>query len=383
MSIKNDQVEFHELGDESSPSDHSFHSDGYKIKDVYHPAHDPHAFAFVTREASSTPCSCYVFKQDRIDVIEQVVKQLKHEVGTGKRKRLGESIGESELISYEVALLGKSTVITEKPNQELIDSVIEEFKIGSPADITQLSRPSSTNYDRAETTSRPRAQTQHQNERQEQFGRQRSHSYDTSHFKPENKTKIFQIGSDRLTIIDTDGPGVLDVKFSRVSRIAQGVKHKTCFGFVAREPKKPKQQEHAAVNGASGPQFALHVYQCFDNQTCEDVMIAMKQAFSTRMRQATPLLKFHRLCVKLNHTQDVSLRLQVVSNMVESLREGEKNYISLKLKTLTPGDARERLVLTVAVLRELYEVMNREEQLKNGLKKVILLKVEPGRKKAA
>ena len=61
-----------------------------------------------------------------------------------------------------------------------------------------------------------------------------------SHFNPENKTKIFQIGSDRLTIIDTDGPGVLDVKFSRVSRCVQGVKHKTCFGFVAREPKKSK-----------------------------------------------------------------------------------------------------------------------------------------------
>ena len=65
-------------------------------------------------------------------------------------------------------------------------------------------------------------------------------SVQKSHFNPENKTKIFQIGSDRLTIIDTDGPGVLDVKFSRVSRCVQGVKHKTCFGFVAREPKKSK-----------------------------------------------------------------------------------------------------------------------------------------------
>ena len=142
-------------------------------KDVYHPAHDPHAFAFVTREASSTPCSCYVFKQEQIEIIEQVVKKLKHEVGTGKRKRLGETTGESESVSYEgitevrnflflrnelffwpkksnfikVALLGKSTVITEKPNQELIDSVIEEFKIGQNPDITELSRPSSTNYD--------------------------------------------------------------------------------------------------------------------------------------------------------------------------------------------------------------------------------------------
>ena len=48
-----------------------------------------------------------------------------------------------------MALLGKSTVITEKPNQELIDSVIEEFKIGQNPDITELSRPSSTNYDHA------------------------------------------------------------------------------------------------------------------------------------------------------------------------------------------------------------------------------------------
>ena len=85
-------------------------------------------------------------------MVEQVVKQLKHEVGTGKRKRLGETTGESELVSYEVALLGKSTVVTEKPNQELIDSVIEEFKINSevdpPLDI-EVSRPNSINYENA------------------------------------------------------------------------------------------------------------------------------------------------------------------------------------------------------------------------------------------
>ena len=31
--------------------------DRQTLKDVYHPAHDPNSFAFVTREASSTPCS--------------------------------------------------------------------------------------------------------------------------------------------------------------------------------------------------------------------------------------------------------------------------------------------------------------------------------------
>ena len=194
-------------------------------------------------------------------------------------------------------------------------------------------------------------------------------SYDTSHFKPENKTKIFQIGSDRLTIIDTDGPGVLDVKFSRVSRCVQGVKHKACFGFVAREPKKSK------VTQSSSPQFALHVFQCFDDQTCEDIMIAIRQAFSSSLRPITPLHVFHRLCVKLNHTNDLQTRLTIVSNLVEQVSEGEKFYISQKLKTLTPGDANERLVLTVAVLRELYEVKNREQQLVggNGLKKVIFV----------
>ena len=56
-------------------------------------------------------------------------------------------VGQSKSNFTKVALLGKSTVITEKPNQELIDSVIEEFKIGQNPDITELSRPSSTNYD--------------------------------------------------------------------------------------------------------------------------------------------------------------------------------------------------------------------------------------------
>lgn len=384
MTIKDDQIEFHEIG-ESRKAEHAFHSDGYKIKDVYHPAHNPNSFAFVTREASSTPCSCYVFKQTKVEVVEQVVKKLKHEVGTGKRKRLGETTGESELVSYEVALLGKSTVVTEKPNQELIDSVIEEFKINSevdpPLDI-EVSRPNSINYENARHRSGTTNGVLDSNQPDTNpVTRQRSHSYDTSHFKPENKTKIFQIGSDRLTVIDTDGPGVLDVKFSRVSRCVQGVKHKACFGFVAREPKKSK------VTQTSSPQFALHVFQCFDDQTCEDIMIAIRQAFSSSLRPITPLHVFHRLCVKLNHTNDLQTRLTIVSNLVEQVSEGEKFYISQKLKTLTPGDANERLVLTVAVLRELYEVKNREQQLVggNGLKKptfVTLASSENGTQKS-
>ena len=45
-------------------------------------------------------------------------------VGTGKRKRLGETTGESELVSYEVALLGRTNVVTEKPNQVWINCSI-------------------------------------------------------------------------------------------------------------------------------------------------------------------------------------------------------------------------------------------------------------------
>ena len=125
------------------------------------------------------------------------------------------------------------------------------------------------------------------------------------------------------TVIDTDGPGVLDVKFTRVSRCVQGVRHKTCFGFVAREPKKSK-------NSGQSPQFALHVFQCFDAQTCEDIMIAIRQAFSSSMKPITPLHVFHRLCVKLNHTNDLNNRLSIVSNLVEQVSEGEKFYISQK-----------------------------------------------------
>ena len=82
-------------------------------------------------------------------------------------------------------------------------------------------------------------------------------SYDTSNYKHENKTKIFQIGIDRLTVIDTDGPGVIDVKFTRVSRCVQGVKHPNSFGFVARDPRK-----RAQVNGNTGSSssYLLRIY---------------------------------------------------------------------------------------------------------------------------
>ena len=83
-------------------------------------------------------------------------------------------------------------------------------------------------------------------------------SYDTSNYKHENKTKIFQIGIDRLTVIDTDGPGVIDVKFTRVSRCVQGVKHPNSFGFVARDPRK-----RAQVNGNTGSSSSNLMRICF------------------------------------------------------------------------------------------------------------------------
>jgi len=111
--------------------------------DVYHPAHEPSSFAFVTREAASTPCSCYVFKNDSVELVELIVKKLKLEIGSGKRKRLGETsgltsfnllnllmviTGESEVISYEVLLLNKTPIYTEKPSQDIIDNLIEQCK---------------------------------------------------------------------------------------------------------------------------------------------------------------------------------------------------------------------------------------------------------------
>jgi len=128
MMVDNDQVQFHDADDSSPKVENSFQSDGYKIEDVYHPAHEPTSFAFVTREAASTPCSCYVFKNDSVELVEQIVKKLKLEIGSGKRKRLGETSGESEVISYEVLLLNKTPIYTEKPSQDIIDNLIEQSK---------------------------------------------------------------------------------------------------------------------------------------------------------------------------------------------------------------------------------------------------------------
>ncbi|CBY15549.1 unnamed protein product, partial [Oikopleura dioica] len=377
LTVDNDQVQFQDADDSSPKIENSFQSDGYKIKDVYHPAHEPSSFAFVTREAASTPCSCYVFKNDSVELVELIVKKLKLEIGSGKRKRLGET-SESEVISYEVLLLNKTPIYTEKPSQDIIDNLIEQCKSKSGKNSSHQEQNGANREDfSVEISERNRGLTSSdistgvssgrsliENKRKE-FSRQRSHSYDTSNYsenKEENKTKIFQIGMDRLTVIDTDGPGVIDVKFTRVSRCVQGVKHPNSFGFVARDPRKRAQ----LVNGNNmGRQmeFFFYIFECFDEQTCEDIMSAIKQSFSASMRPITPLHTFHRLCVRLNHTQDLSQRLNLVSSVIEQISEGEKFYVDQKLKSLTPGSGTERLVFQVSVLREIFEVKNREMQL--------------------
>ncbi|XP_075865489.1 TBC1 domain family member 4 isoform X3 [Microcebus murinus] len=187
----------------------------------------------------------------------------------------------------------------------------------------------------------------------------RRHASAPSHVQPsdsgKNRTMLFQVGRFEINLISPDTKSVvLEKNFKDISSCSQGIKHVDHFGFICRESPEP---------GLS--QYICYVFQCASESLVDEVMLTLKQAFSTaaalqsaktqvKLCEACPMHSLHKLCERIEGLYPPRAKL-VIQRHLSSLTDNEQADIFEKVQKLKPVSDQEENELVILHLRQLCE----------------------------
>ncbi|XP_023368962.1 TBC1 domain family member 4 isoform X1 [Otolemur garnettii] len=187
----------------------------------------------------------------------------------------------------------------------------------------------------------------------------RRHASAPSHVQPsdsgKNRTMLFQVGRFEINLISPDTKSVvLEKNFKDISSCSQGIKHVDHFGFICRE---------SAEAGLS--QYTCYVFQCASESLVDEVMLTLKQAFSTaaalqsaktqiKLCEACPMHSLHKLCERIEGLYPPRAKL-VIQRHLSSLTDNEQADIFEKVQKMKPVSDQEENELVILHLRQLCE----------------------------
>ncbi|XP_058042669.1 TBC1 domain family member 4 isoform X2 [Ahaetulla prasina] len=187
----------------------------------------------------------------------------------------------------------------------------------------------------------------------------RRHASAPSHVQPsdseKNRTMLFQVGRFEINLISPDTKSVvLEKNFKDISSCSQGIKHIDHFGFICRESTEP---------GIS--QYACYVFQCASESLVDEIMLTLKQAFSTaaalqnaktqvKLCEACPMHSLHKLCERIEGLYPPRAKL-VIQRHLSSLSDNEQADIFERVQKMKPVSDQEENELLIFHLRQLCE----------------------------
>ncbi|XP_067419344.1 TBC1 domain family member 4 isoform X3 [Emydura macquarii macquarii] len=187
----------------------------------------------------------------------------------------------------------------------------------------------------------------------------RRHASAPSHVQPsdseKNRTMLFQIGRFEINLISPDTKSVvLEKNFKDISSCSQGIQHVDHFGFICRESIEP---------GIS--QYVCYVFQCASESLVDEVMLTLKQAFSTaaalqnaktqiKLCEACPMHSLHKLCERIEGLYPPRAKL-VIQRHLSSLTDNEQADIFERVQKMKPVSDQEENELVILHLRQLCE----------------------------
>ncbi|KAM6291642.1 TBC1 domain family member 4 isoform 1-T1 [Porphyrio hochstetteri] len=187
----------------------------------------------------------------------------------------------------------------------------------------------------------------------------RRHASAPSHVQPsdseKNRTMLFQVGRFEVNLISPDTKSVvLEKNFKDISSCSQGIKHVDHFGFICRESVEP---------GLS--QYVCYVFQCANESLVDEVMLTLKQAFSTaaalqnaktqiKLCEACPMHSLHKLCERIEGLYPPRAKL-VIQRHLSSLTDNEQADIFERVQKMKPENDQEENELVILHLRQLCE----------------------------
>uniref|UniRef100_A0A674PBW4 TBC1 domain family member 4 n=1 Tax=Takifugu rubripes TaxID=31033 RepID=A0A674PBW4_TAKRU len=185
----------------------------------------------------------------------------------------------------------------------------------------------------------------------------RRHSSAPNHVQPsnaeKNRTMLFQVGRFEVNLISPDSKTVvLEKNFKDISSCCQGIKHSDHFGFICRDQLD------------SGPsQYVCFVFQCASESLVEEVMLTLKQAFSTaaalqsnkteiQLCEACPIHDLHKLCERIEGLYPPRAKI-AIQKYLSQLTDNEQAEIFERVQKLKPRSDQEENELVIFHLRQL------------------------------
>ncbi|KAM6934394.1 TBC1 domain family member 4 [Xenentodon cancila] len=170
-----------------------------------------------------------------------------------------------------------------------------------------------------------------------------------------NRTMLFQVGRFEVNLISPDSKTVvLEKNFKDISSCCQGVKQTDHFGFICRDQSEP------------GPsQYVCYVFQCASESLVDEVMLTLKQAFSTaaalqsnktqiQLCEACPMHDLHKLCERIEGLYPPRAKL-TIQKYLSQLTDNEQAEIFERVQRLKPESDQEENELVILQLRQLCE----------------------------
>ncbi|XP_029458887.1 TBC1 domain family member 4 isoform X2 [Rhinatrema bivittatum] len=187
----------------------------------------------------------------------------------------------------------------------------------------------------------------------------RRHASAPSHVQPsdseKNRTMLFQVGRFEVNLISPDTKTVvLEKNFKDISSCSQGIKHIDHFGFICRESTEPGKN-----------QYVCYVFQCASETLVDEVMLTLKQAFSTaaalqnaktqiQLCEACPMHALHKLCERIEGLYPPRAKL-VIQRQLSALTDNEQADIFERVQKMKPISDQEENELVILHLRQLCE----------------------------
>ncbi|XP_038625686.1 TBC1 domain family member 4 isoform X2 [Tachyglossus aculeatus] len=187
----------------------------------------------------------------------------------------------------------------------------------------------------------------------------RRHASAPSHVQPsdseKNRTMLFQVGRFEINLISPDSKSVvLEKNFKDISSCSQGIKQVDHFGFICRE---------SLDQGLS--QYVCYVFQCASESLVDEVMLTLKQAFSTaaalqsaktqvKLCEACPMHSLHKLCERIEGLYPPRAKL-VIQRHLSLLTDNEQADIFERVQKMKPITDQEENELVILHLRQLCE----------------------------
>ncbi|XP_076021770.1 TBC1 domain family member 4 isoform X2 [Genypterus blacodes] len=187
----------------------------------------------------------------------------------------------------------------------------------------------------------------------------RRHASAPNHVQPtdadKNRTMLFQVGRFEVNLISPDSKTVvLEKKFKDISSCCQGIKQTDHFGFICRDQAE------------SGPsQYVCYVFQCASESLVDEVMMTLKQAFSTavtlqssktqiQLCEACPMHDLHKLCERIEGLYPPRAKL-AIQKYLSQLTDNEQVEIFERVQRMKPTSDQEENELAILHLRHLCE----------------------------